>query len=309
MHIQKVTYQNEFVENDSPAKVNRRTGHLFINLSRWKHIAPQHRLFILLHEDAHCELDSSDEVAVDELAFKNFIKMGYPLTESLFALTRVLKGNGTESQSRMWAQYLRAKELDEKVNKSKFDYDGFEAIANNPQYEIISVTNSFDGEYIDVEYYEYPDIVTELEKIPTYSRKQRRKMKKSIRMYKRMGRARKKYSKADKVKAVANDIQAGADTRPIYAEKGIYVPTRAESISRGIGNGIKSIASAITGTTESESTDFPMDNPMPSPLPLTNTERVRKPNLATQKPDNLKLYIGIGAAVLAGFFLIILFKK
>lgn len=302
MQINKVTYLEEFEENDSPAKVNRRTGHLFINLSRWRDIAPQHRVFILLHESAHCELDTSDEVAVDELAFKNFIAMGYPLTESLFALTRVLKGSSSQSQERMWAQYLRAKRLDDMVNKNLSDYEFFDELVTNPRFEIIGITNSFDGSYIDVDYYDYPDIATELGKVPTYSKKQQRKMKKSIRMYKKMGRARKKYSKADKVKAVANDIQAGADTRMVYAEKGMYVPTRAESISRGVGESIKGIASAIGGvmgggggTMEEE---LPEETQIPQSaqrkiMPVATPGEARTGKVSPGK-NNTMLYMGLG---------------
>lgn len=103
----------------TPARCNRRTGEILINDSRWPKIEPTHRLFILLHEYAHVVLNSSDEFEVDQLAHKMFVEMGYPLTESVKALSRVLTGTSESHVERVKAQADRAYEFDKKNQKTK----------------------------------------------------------------------------------------------------------------------------------------------------------------------------------------------
>lgn len=97
--------------NPTPARCNRRTGEIWINESVWHDIEPQHRLFILLHELGHIELNTSNEIAVDNFAYNRYIQMGYPLTESVKALSRVLTGKLGHPQ-RLLKQIERAKQTD-----------------------------------------------------------------------------------------------------------------------------------------------------------------------------------------------------
>lgn len=103
----------------TPARCNRRTGEILINDSRWPKIEPLHRIFILLHEYAHVVLNSSDEFEVDRLAHKMFVEMGYPLTESVRALSQVLTGTSQSHVQRVKAQLDRAYEFDKKNLKTK----------------------------------------------------------------------------------------------------------------------------------------------------------------------------------------------
>lgn len=318
--IKTYEYLHNFGDSQSPARVNRATGHMQLNWSRLKNIKPEHRLFIYLHENAHVELNSSNEYAVDAKAFEDYIKLGYALTESVFALTRVLHSDSEQSRKRCYNQYLRALNVN-KFNKKPSNYNDYESLdgftdfnglATSPNIVILDVQDSFDGDSIEVSYYDYPDIAAELAKVPKYSRKDQRKMKKSIRMYKKMGRARKKYAKADKVKATANDIQAGADTRDGYMKQGIYVPTRAESIGKGIGGGIDKVAGVVKsvfgGGGETEAAEE-TEQPQPQQQYKMAGDRQAKPQpTATQKKNNMLIYGGVGFVVVAVILFMVIKK-
>lgn len=108
--------------NPTPARCNRRTGEIWINESVWRDIEPQHRLFILLHELGHIELNTSNEIAVDNFAYNHYIQMGYPLTESVKALSRVLTGKPGHTK-RLQKQINRAKKTDN-INMCKTKLGG-----------------------------------------------------------------------------------------------------------------------------------------------------------------------------------------
>ncbi len=57
---------------NTPARVNRRTGDIYINSKIWQSIPEKQRKFILLHEIGHYKLDTSNEIAADDFAFRNF---------------------------------------------------------------------------------------------------------------------------------------------------------------------------------------------------------------------------------------------
>jgi len=103
----------------TPARCNRRTGEILINDSRWSKIEPAHRVFILLHEYAHIALNSSDEFEVDKLAHKIYLERGYPLTESVRALSKVLTGSSESHVQRVQAQLNRAYDVDKNNTQKK----------------------------------------------------------------------------------------------------------------------------------------------------------------------------------------------
>ncbi|HNA38721.1 MAG TPA: hypothetical protein PLR84_04385 [Chitinophagales bacterium] len=276
MVFTSVKYVNEFPNgNNSPAAVNRKTGELFINKKRWSNIKAEHRVFILLHELAHCILDTSDEMAVDALAHTWYLQLGYSLSESVFALTKVLHADSDMNKKRSWAQYTRAKEIDNR-NDVLNSYDGYAEICSNPCNLITDISN-FDDNSILVQYDQYDfDINAELANVKGLSRKEYRKKKRAARLYKRLGRGKKKH-------AIANDIQAGADTRKTYADKGMYVPTRAESIAKGVGGTIQGIASAIGGTMGkgAAQSSYTEQEPTEQEQNYSNTNTARKKQTAT----------------------------
>lgn len=309
--------------NNSPAMVNRSTGELFINKSRWADIKPNHRVFILLHELAHCKLQSSDELAVDAQAHKWFVEMGYSLTESVKALTRVLHAKSNINFERAMAQYKRAATMEQK-NTSLSDFDGYDALSNQENIEILDVQHSFDNNSIIVQFDEYePELsnyefsIEELQKVPRLSIKERRKLRRGIVMLKRLNRAKRQT-------AIANDIQEGANTRKIYAEKGIYVPTRAESIGNAVKGTFQAIGNAVSGSMGGAVADYgnepsragmdygQQQNPQTPPIyvPPISRARTAQPAADTTKKttdNNMKyaIYGGLGLAGIAILALII----
>lgn len=144
----------EYVRNigSTPARVNRKTGHLQINMDVFPRLKDEHKAFVLLHEEGHVVLDSSDEMAVDEYAFKKYAALGYSLTESVKALTQVLNSKSPEHTKRAYLQLQRALEYDNKNNKNKDAYrPHYTGIAQvkqmnmNPQLHQLQTANEYDG--------------------------------------------------------------------------------------------------------------------------------------------------------------------
>lgn len=106
------THVDDIPGSDTPARCNRMTGEIIINRRKFKNIPPAHRLFILLHEYAHIELNSSDEFQVDKRAQELFLQMGYPLTESVLALSRVLNPHNPSHVARTKAILASAQKID-----------------------------------------------------------------------------------------------------------------------------------------------------------------------------------------------------
>lgn len=108
----------------TPATVNRRTGTLYISKRIWKHLKPEHKFFIMLHEMGHVVLQSTDEKAVDEWAFYEYAKRGYSLEQSVYALSKLLNGRNREHGERVYLQLQRAKEYDYSHYGNKYAFGG-----------------------------------------------------------------------------------------------------------------------------------------------------------------------------------------
>jgi hypothetical protein len=57
---------------NTPARINRKTGDIFINKKIWFSIPEKERKFILLHELGHYKLQTKDEIKADDYAFRKF---------------------------------------------------------------------------------------------------------------------------------------------------------------------------------------------------------------------------------------------
>ncbi|TKB96852.1 hypothetical protein [Pedobacter cryophilus] len=100
----------------TPASVNRKTGVMYISLKHTKKMPFEHILFMMLHENAHVVLQTTDEVLADEKAFKDYADLGYSLNASIKALTQVLNEKNKDHAWRMYLQLERAKAYDLKKN-------------------------------------------------------------------------------------------------------------------------------------------------------------------------------------------------
>jgi hypothetical protein len=296
--VNNIIYVPDLGRN-TPASINRRTGDIYINLKRWRNIAPEHRFFILLHELGHYVLQSTDEKAVDDWAFQQYVKAGGSLKQAVFALTDVLSGRSWEHVERIEHQLQRAIQQD---NSEKMNVDNA----------------------LDISDFEYNP-----RNLKGMSFKEKRKAKREIKMTKKLGKANKKHAKA-------NNIQAEADARGVLAEQGIAMDTRAGAIGKafaglagGAINAMTGGALSAGGMTEELVSDSTNYNPQNGTY-LENNARTVEPQYTTPqsnqravqtqrnittttttgKPkDNKKMYMIVGGLVLLVLVFFITQKK
>lgn len=108
--ITKVTWVADL--GGTPARVNRRTGEMTCSTRHMMAMPKEHRLFVMLHEKAHVELQTTNEIVADAAAFREYADLGYSLNASVKALTRVLNDKNPEHAWRMYLQLQRAKAYD-----------------------------------------------------------------------------------------------------------------------------------------------------------------------------------------------------
>lgn len=113
--ITKVVFVDR-LPGTTPATVNKRTGECYIVKSRWDKMSPSARLYMLLHENAHVALQTSDEFAADARAHEDYIRTGRSPKQSVLALSKVLSDSKPGHRDRVEAQLLRAIEYDKEIN-------------------------------------------------------------------------------------------------------------------------------------------------------------------------------------------------
>lgn len=101
---------------NTPARVNRKTGVMYISVKHMQQMPKEHRLFVMLHEMGHMVLQTTDEVAADNWAFNEYARRGHSLNASVKALTSILNDQNPEHHWRMYLQLERAKKYDYEVN-------------------------------------------------------------------------------------------------------------------------------------------------------------------------------------------------
>ena len=74
----------------TPARVNRKTGDIYISAWHFKQISPVYQKFIIYHEQGHYLFQTKDEKMADEFAMMKMIKEGYKLSDIAKAITHVL---------------------------------------------------------------------------------------------------------------------------------------------------------------------------------------------------------------------------
>jgi len=108
-----------FLPQGGPASVNAITRKLTLSEEYWSTMKHEWKIFILLHELAHLNLNSSDELEVDAYAMKWYVKLGYSPKEAVYALTKVLNLRTTEQIQRIVQQLDLAKHYDYLYNNNK----------------------------------------------------------------------------------------------------------------------------------------------------------------------------------------------
>lgn len=100
---------------ETPARIDS-AGNLFLNADMWPNLDANQRMFVMLHEEGHLALDTSNEKLVDAYAWKKYEQLGYPISGSVLALSRNLSGRSSEHQERVLAQLKRALSYDGRIN-------------------------------------------------------------------------------------------------------------------------------------------------------------------------------------------------
>lgn len=106
----------------SAARINRETGELFINKRMFANMDADQKLFIMLHEAGHAELDTQNEFEADRYAFTEFVKLGKPLSQAVKALSRNLSFQGDkapEQRQRLKTMVRMALDYDYRVNHNE----------------------------------------------------------------------------------------------------------------------------------------------------------------------------------------------
>jgi hypothetical protein len=113
--ITQIIEDDGTVLKGSIAGVDHKTGVMFLNRPMIDmKLTKDQVFFIMLHEMGHLVLGTRDEEAVDEWAHREYLKRGYSLKQSVYALTRILRFNRDEDLRRANAQYRRALAYDNK---------------------------------------------------------------------------------------------------------------------------------------------------------------------------------------------------
>jgi len=100
----------------TPAAVAPATGVIYINRDFLGKLTRDQWVFVLLHEWAHIAAKSRDEKLVDMVAFREYVKRGYSLKQSVYALTKLLNFKNREHFERANLQMQRAAAHDYLVN-------------------------------------------------------------------------------------------------------------------------------------------------------------------------------------------------
>lgn len=94
-------------------------GTIFINSPIFNKLPAAQRFFVLLHECGHAHLQTKDEREADRWAFEQYVAAGYPLSESIFALTKILNHGRADHLERIQLQFNRAVNYDIYENRNQ----------------------------------------------------------------------------------------------------------------------------------------------------------------------------------------------
>lgn len=83
---------------NTPARINRKSGKIWLALNKMRGYTVPMRMLILLHEYGHYKLQTSNELEVDLFALDLYLSLGFPKTEALYAFTKVMSGHSSSVQ-------------------------------------------------------------------------------------------------------------------------------------------------------------------------------------------------------------------
>jgi len=84
-----IIWMKPVIEDGSPAKVNRRTGLVKVDINKFKKYTVPMRMFVLLHEFWHFWGKTKNEFEADRGALNMYMQLQYPKSEGNYAMTKV----------------------------------------------------------------------------------------------------------------------------------------------------------------------------------------------------------------------------
>lgn len=225
----------------SPAMANRKDGIIYFDKNIYPYLPDEHKLFIRLHEIGHISLQTRDENLADEFAFNHYVNMGNSLTESIYALSKILSFAKPGHYIRLLNQYKRALLYDFQNNNNTNALNILKKMTpeeNNSYYEDV---------------FEKGDIFDEAEIMADSSflglgkkARERRDIRFKARMERKAVKTDKKQAKADAIRmraeAKAVKAEGEAEAKKMLAEQGIESQSAAEKFLQKAGEAVSNVA-------------------------------------------------------------------
>ena len=104
-----ITYSDSIDLGKTPARVNRLTGEIFLNMDIWETLPEAYQNFILAHEEGHYYAQTTNELLADHYAFMKMAgKESESLKNSVNTILDILPGTSDNQKTRILNIYRLA---------------------------------------------------------------------------------------------------------------------------------------------------------------------------------------------------------
>ncbi len=104
---------------DGPAASSVYDGIIYLSERNFMPLPDAWKAWIYLHEEGHCILETLNEDLCDAYAFYKYAEQGYPLTESIYAITRILDLDNPSHRRRFENHQKRVRFYDKFINNNQ----------------------------------------------------------------------------------------------------------------------------------------------------------------------------------------------
>jgi hypothetical protein len=87
-----------YLTNGKAAYSKISEGLILVNRNVFSQLNKYERTFVLLHEAGHIELETADECKADAYAYSEYVKLGFPVSQILTAMDKVLTNKPQNSE-------------------------------------------------------------------------------------------------------------------------------------------------------------------------------------------------------------------
>lgn len=228
---------------ESPAKVHRPTGTMYINKDYIGKLTEDQWAFIIAHEAGHVKENTRNEFRADELASQKYFEQKRSPKNSVSALANVLHFKHPSHAERVRKQFVRAAIYDCETNKHHPSCNMVDRLVTQkytslPLQSGTSIVNYTDAELSQIQLVSYDEFVSAVDECRGLKRGELRRCRKTVR----------KTNKQDR-KDTRND--AKADSRMELARQGIDVTSSrlgaAGEMLKGVGAAAAGVGAAALG--------------------------------------------------------------